>query len=282
MGRAQPLTRFYVSSDYSVDYRRADNSEWTHETNGDYALLTCFRGFVQYSSSTIGGILSADQTLIFEPNTSIAIKSQMAEAMLLTLSASMLIPHAISMRLITPQSSPAFSPDAVTLEVRLLDVLRALASEIVGNDAGKEVVMNALVQQLSIGLLRGYAAVRYSPDLELSRAGILDRRIRRSVELMHAQPDQELSLKDLAHASYLSPFHFSRLFKKITGVTPHNYLAHVRVVHAKRLLADPGLSITAVGARVGYLSASHFSQAFRLATGTTPRAFRKGVVNRQD
>ena len=65
-------------------------------------------------------------------------------------------------------------------------------------------------------------------ELELSRVGLIDRRIRRSVELMHAQLDQDLSLKEIAAASYLSPFHFVRVFKKLTGTTPHAYLAGIR------------------------------------------------------
>ena len=99
---------------------------------------------------------------------------------------------------------------------------------------------------------------------------------------MHTQLDQDLTLKALAAASYLSPFHFARLFKKLTGATPHNYLAGIRASRAQLLLADTELSVTEVGAQVGYLSASHFTKAFRLATGTTPREFRKALISQQD
>ena len=139
--------------------------------------------------------------------------------------------------------------------------------------------MHALVEQLMVHVLRGYAQPRRSDELELSRVGLVDRRIRRSVELMHTQLDQDLTLKALAAASYLSPFHFARLFKKLTGSTPHNYLAGIRAARAQLLLADTELSVTEIGARVGYLSASHFTKAFRLATGTTPREFRKALIS---
>src|SRR5688500_15268294 len=99
---------------------------------------------------------------------------------------------------------------------------------------------------------------------------------------MHTQLDQYLSLKALAAASYLSPYHFARLFNKLTVSTPHNYLAGIRATRAQFLLAGTELSVTEAGAQVGYLSASHFTKAFRLATGTTPREFRKGLISDND
>lgn len=139
--------------------------------------------------------------------------------------------------------------------------------------------MRALVEQALVHLLRNYSTPRLSEELELSRVGLVDRRIRRSVELMHTQLDQDLTLKSLAAASYLSPFHFARLFKKLTGSSPHNYLAGIRATRAQLLLAETDLSVTEIGARVGYLSGSHFTKAFRIATGATPREFRKSLVS---
>ena len=142
--------------------------------------------------------------------------------------------------------------------------------------------MRALVEQALVHILRNYSTPRLSEELELSRVGLVDRRIRRSVELMHSQLDQDLTLKALAAASYLSPFHFARLFKKLTGVSPHNYLAGIRATRAQLLLAETDLSVTEIGARVGYLSGSHFTKAFRIATGATPREFRKGLVSHKE
>jgi AraC family transcriptional regulator len=138
--------------------------------------------------------------------------------------------------------------------------------------------VTALVEQMIVQLLRHHSQIRRSDELELSRAGLVDRRIRRAVELMHANLDRDLPLEEIAAAAYLSPFHFSRLFKKLTGATPHAYLAGLRAARAQSLLADTDLSITEISARVGYASPSHFTKAFRLATGLTPRAFRAATV----
>jgi AraC family transcriptional regulator len=137
------------------------------------------------------------------------------------------------------------------------------------------------MEQLVIHLLRHHSNVRRSEELELSRVGLVDRRIRRAIELMHAHLDHELPLEEIAAAAYLSPFHFARLFKKLTGASPHAYLATLRATRAQTLLAETDLSISEVSVRVGYSSSSHFTKAFRQATGLTPRAFRKAVVSGQ-
>ena len=95
---------------------------------------------------------------------------------------------------------------------------------------------------------------------------------------MHDNCGWELRLAEIAAAAYLSAFHFARLFKKITGTTPHAHLAALRVERARRLLAETDLPVGEVGARVGYESQSHFTKIFREATGLTPRAFRAAAL----
>jgi AraC family transcriptional regulator len=144
--------------------------------------------------------------------------------------------------------------------------------------AGQELIVTAIVEHALVHTLRRYANVRRSEQMELSRAGLVDRRVRLAVEFMHAQMHRELSLEEIASSAHLSHFHFSRLFKKLTGATPHAYLASLRAARARDLLAETDLSVTEVGARVGYMSSSHFSKAFRQSTGISPRAYRKALV----
>ena len=161
---------------------------------------------------------------------------------------------------------------------RLARLARDLAEELREEAAGQGLVVAALVEQALVHLLRRYANLRRSAHLELSRAGLVDRRIRLAVELMHAHLNRDLSLEEIASAAHLSPFHFARLFKKLTGATPHAYLASLRAARARQLLAETDLPVTEVGARVGYMSSSHFAHAFRQATGISPSAFRKALV----
>lgn len=277
-----PLNRFFVSPDYSVYYRRAKQLHWQNQASAGYSLLAVLKGRLEYSLNDDRHELTAGRSVVFEPNISITTTGNQSELLFLTFSASLVLQHAATMRLIPPKSTVTFAGALQSGDQKLDTLLAEFAIELADDKPGKEIVMRALVEQVLVHILRNYSQPRLSDQMELSRVGLVDRRIRRSVELMHTQLDQELTLRSLAAASYLSPFHFARLFKKLTGSTPHNYLAGIRATRAQLLLADTDLSVTEVGAQVGYLSASHFTKAFRLATGTTPREFRKGLISNKN
>ena len=273
------FNRFYVSNEFSVSYRRAKQLQWQNQASSGYSLLAVFNGQLSYTTGGKPIDLHAGQFVLFEPNLSITANAKQAEVLFITFSASLVMHHAATMRLIPPNSTVTFKTEHFSGDQKLDGLFAEFSGELSDEKPGKEIVLRALAEQLLVHILRNHAQPRRSEELELSRAGLVDRRIRRSIELMYTQLDQDLTLKALAAASYLSPFHFARLFKKLTGSTPHNYLAGIRAARAQLLLAETELSITQIGSRVGYLSASHFTKAFRLATGTTPREFRKGLVS---
>jgi len=280
--RFPQLNRFFISPDFSVQHRRAKQLLWQSQASSGYSLLTTLNGQIDYTVDNKHAVLSSSQSVVLEPNTSARTKGRQVELLFLTFSASLVLQHATAMRLIPPKSIVTFTREHLHGDQKLDRLLAEFVSELAGEKAGKEIVMRALVEHALVHILRNYSTPRLSEELELSRVGLVDRRIRRSVELMHTQLDQDLTLKALAAASYLSPFHFARLFKKLTGTSPHNYLAGIRAVRAQLLLAETDLSVTEIGARVGYLSGSHFTKAFRIATGATPREFRKGLISHKE
>lgn len=75
----------------------------------------------------------------------------------------------------------------------------------------------------------------------------------------------------------LSPFQFSRLFKRLTTVTFQAYLLTRRVEEAKRLLANPKVSVTDVCFTVGFQDLSYFTRVFQRHVGSTPSCFRRQI-----
>lgn len=210
-------------------------------------------------------------------------ESLTTESLVVFIEPAMLLDAALRHGFIKREAEIKFRATVAALpDARIHSFACDLRDELIDERRGRDSFVRAIVEQLTIHLLRQHAVFRSDSALELSRVGLVDRRIRRAVELMHARLEHDLPLEELAAAAYLSPFHFARLFKKLTGTTPHAYLASIRTAEAERLLATTDLSVTEISQRVGHASSSHFAKAFRSATGLSPRAFRDAVVRRSE
>ena len=111
-----------------------------------------------------------------------------------------------------------------------------------------------------------------------SNASAPDRR--RAVEAalwMDAHSAEPIDLDSAASEVGLSSFHFLRLFTKVLGVTPHQYLVRSRLRRAARLLADETRPITDVALDVGFADLSNFVRTFHRAAGVSPRRFRQAA-----
>jgi len=110
-------------------------------------------------------------------------------------------------------------------------------------------------------------------------AGARDRR--RAVEAalwIDANSHEPIDLESAARQAGLSAFHFLRLFTKVLGVTPHQYLVRARLRRAARLLAEDARSITNVAFDVGFGDLSNFVRTFHRAAGVSPRRFRQAAI----
>ena len=103
---------------------------------------------------------------------------------------------------------------------------------------------------------------------------------RRAVEAalwLEQHAGEPVDLDAISAQAGLSPFHFLRLFARVLGVTPHQYLVRCRLRAAARLLADPRISVTAIAYDVGFADLSNFVRTFRRAAGVSPREFRRAA-----
>lgn len=274
------LDRIFVRPQYALHYRRAARVSWTSEARADYVVLFLFDGKLPGRIEEVSFEITARDAVLLDPGATAAAAGRNAEYLSLTLSPSFMLDAAARTGLIGAGALVHFRASVVRSDERLARLARDLAVELNGEEAGKALVIAALMEQLIVHLLRHHSNVRRSDELELSRVGLVDRRIRRAIELMHAHLNRDLQLEEIAAAAFLSPFHFARLFKKLTGASPHAYLATLRVARAQALLAETDFSISEVSERVGYSSPSHFTKAFRQATGLAPRAYRAALVSR--
>jgi AraC family transcriptional regulator len=99
--------------------------------------------------------------------------------------------------------------------------------------------------------------------------------IERAVARIWEGYSEPLSLSDIANSAILSRFHFSRVFRDATGVSPVRFLFAVRIYQAKRLLASTSLSVTEISLAVGYNSLGSFTNRFTDSVGASPTRFRR-------
>ena len=168
--------------------------------------------------------------------------------------------------------------EPAVVDPTISDVATRLAGELLLERPGQTPMIDALVRQLAVYLGRSHLKVHRSANVELSRAGPVDRRLRRALEFMHDNYPRDLAVSEIARAAYLSEYYFAHLFKEITGVTPHAYLANLRLERARELLLETDLPIGQIASRVGYRSQSHFARAFKAASGASPRAYRESRI----
>lgn len=102
-----------------------------------------------------------------------------------------------------------------------------------------------------------------------------DKRIFESMNFIHANLTQHITTEQLANMVSLSPEHFIRLFNKIIGTTPMQYINQKRIEKAQLLMLTTDLHIKNIALSLGYTDNSYFVRVFKRIVGTTPMEYRK-------
>jgi AraC family transcriptional regulator len=143
-----------------------------------------------------------------------------------------------------------------------------------GDDAtATNLYADSLANLLAIQLLREYSSDKLSPAKQFVN-GLTNKKLALVLDLIESDLSEDLSLKALASAAGLSEYHFLRLFKQSTGLTPHQYVISQRIERAKELLQKTQMTITEIAYLLGFSTPAHFTHHFRRKTGITPREMR--------
>jgi AraC family transcriptional regulator len=147
-------------------------------------------------------------------------------------------------------------------------------SAVDGRDAG----LGADLDEIGLAMLGGLSRLRADRSSPAAEPGARDRRTAvESALWIGAHASQPVRLEDAARAAGISAFHFLRLFSRVLGVTPHQYLVRSRLRRAARLLADENRPVTDVALDVGFADLSNFVRTFHRAAGVSPRQFRRAA-----
>ncbi len=133
--------------------------------------------------------------------------------------------------------------------------------------------VQGLAHMIATHLARKYA---YTPEGAKSSSPALPGfKLRQITDALNQCLAEEFSLTELAEMAGLSKYHFCRLFKEATGVSPSQYHLNLRMDAARRLLRESDASVVNISLEVGYNNPSRFAQLFHRETGMTPSEYRR-------
>lgn len=141
--------------------------------------------------------------------------------------------------------------------------------------AGAAAMVSRILDLLFVRTLRTWAAQNHAQTGWL--AGAMDPRIGRAIAAMHAQPQRNWSLEELAALGPMSRTAFAERFANVVGETPMAYLNGWRLDCAARLLLGAS-TVGSAALGVGYTSVSAFSRAFKARHGCSPVEYGRDAV----
>jgi AraC family transcriptional regulator len=153
----------------------------------------------------------------------------------------------------------------------------AVNAERVAGFPSDRLFLDSVEQALAVALVNGYA-VRHR-SLPTHRGGLGSVRLRRIKKFIDAKIEDDLTLCEMAQAVELSTAYFSRMFRKSTGETPHQFLLRRRLERAKKMLCSPDERVLDVAVACGFKSQQHFAQVFRHVCRVTPTEYRREFLN---
>jgi AraC family transcriptional regulator len=156
----------------------------------------------------------------------------------------------------------------------VLEIALALKNHLAEGNHQCRLYIESMTRSLAIHLL---TLCRSIPGDSNKTTGLSQKQTKQVMEYIRNHLPEDLSLSELAACIALSPYHFARLFKQTTGITPHQYVICQRVEKAKELLRQRELSVTEIALVCGFAHQGHLSKHFKRIIGLTPTAFRENL-----
>lgn len=153
---------------------------------------------------------------------------------------------------------------------RLTTLVELVAEETNGQEVGRDLVLERLIEILLVEALRAKQGKEAPPGL---LNGLADARVATALRQMHGNLERPWTVAELARSAGMSRTVFFDRFTRTVGLRPMEYLLAWRMAVARDLLSASDVSLDEVARRVGYGSASTFSTAFSRHVGQSPRRY---------
>lgn len=152
----------------------------------------------------------------------------------------------------------------------VLDKIHSIMDLIKHSDVQLEVKASGIIVQILTDII--LTASKGSDNLKKNEHNI---HVNAALDFIENNFHLDISLKDIAETACSSVFHFTRIFKKITGYSPYEYLIKYRINTAKTLLETTDMSIENIAGNIGFKSTSNLILIFKKFEDITPLKYRK-------
>jgi AraC family transcriptional regulator len=151
----------------------------------------------------------------------------------------------------------------------------SILSEMTSETAAGRMYVETASLMLAAKLIHKYCDCGLSTLTTLGAHPLDHVRLRRVLDYISANIDDDITLADLARVGGQSPFHFARKFSLAMGVSPKRYVSRMRLDKAMAELAAGRLPLAQIALNAGFSSQASFTRAFHRATGMTPQKYRR-------
>ncbi len=102
-----------------------------------------------------------------------------------------------------------------------------------------------------------------------------DNDIRLALDFIEKNYTNQITIDDMIRDIPISKYHFIRLFRRIIGITPYQYLTNYRINMSKTLLRSTNKTVSEIAEMCGFLDTSNFITHFKKHTGQRPLGYRR-------
>ncbi len=168
----------------------------------------------------------------------------------------------------------------VTQEIKLTDApsFEALLSKVISLTQNNDIIscteVSAHIHTVFHILLQSMLATEHD-----HKKDIYSEYITKAVSFIQDNYGQSITIDDIICDIPISKYHFIRLFRRIMGVTPYNYLTNYRINRSKILLHSTRQSVAEIAEACGFLDTSNFITQFKKHTGVRPTHYRRDFID---
>lgn len=115
----------------------------------------------------------------------------------------------------------------------------------------------------------------FSATVQAGKLSVAQASVQMAKSYIDSNYFKEIKLEEVAKNVFMSPYYFSKVFKKVEGITFKNYIIGKRLEQAKKQLMFTQKAIAEIAKNVGYSDVSYFCRIFKLKEGFSPNEFRE-------